>query len=137
MNTYRARGVGHNVDVKSSEDADVVVFDGQGVAEPQASTQDLADAMANVWWDVMHAFPEGQIIVHVPEFQNNNLEVQQDEALGAAWRVKCVRDERHNVQDIKKMRTIRVKAEPMPLPIGKPSICRMTKVPRQYQPDTK
>lgn len=102
MNTYRARGVGHNVDVKSSEDAAVVVFDGQGVAEPQTSTQDLADAMANVWWDVMHAFPEGQIIVHVPEFQNNNLEVQQDEALGAAWRVKSVRDERHNVQDIKK-----------------------------------
>ena len=49
----------------------------------------------------MYTFPEGLIIVQ-PEFQNNYLEVQQDEALGVAWRVKCVRDERHNVQDIKK-----------------------------------
>ena len=36
----------------------------------------------------MYAFPKGQIIVHVPQLQNNKLEVQQDEALGAAWRVK-------------------------------------------------
>ena len=49
----------------------------------------------------MYAFPEGQIIVQL-EFQNKNLEVQQDEALGAAWMVKCVRDEGHNVQEIKK-----------------------------------